>query len=98
MLSKLRKMFPGAYEYYLHLKRRKTNKRIKALKQMSPERYPALLAELYEKRVGTPLDWSNIKAYTEKMQWENTKKAKLLINNKGILDLSCGSSITEPSQ
>lgn len=31
--------------------------------------YPAKMAELYEKTVGKPLDWNNLKTWSEKMQW-----------------------------
>ena len=31
--------------------------------------YPAKMAELYQKTVGKPLDWNNLKTWSEKMQW-----------------------------
>lgn len=31
--------------------------------------YPAKMAELYQKAVGKPLDWNNLKTWSEKMQW-----------------------------
>lgn len=31
--------------------------------------YPAKMAELYQNAVGKPLDWNNLKTWSEKMQW-----------------------------
>ena len=78
----LKKMFPGMYEYYLHLGRQKKIKEIASLKRLTIEEYMKLDAQLYAEKVGHPLDWAHLTSYTEKMQWEklfdvNPMKARL---------------------
>ena len=67
---KIKKAFPSLYEFYQHLKRKRTIRNINKIKNESFERQLKLLEETYEKRIGHPLDWSSLNTYTEKMQWE----------------------------
>lgn len=39
------------------------------VKNWSPQRYPKVLATNYQKRTGKPLDFNNLRTFTEKLQW-----------------------------
>lgn len=69
MKSKLKKMFPGLYEWYLHIQRRRCIAKIEKRKSMHEDEYKKELSEQYQQRIGHSLDWDNLTAYTEKMQW-----------------------------
>lgn len=66
----LKSSFDGLYDYRLHLLRGKQIKRCNELASIDKKNYPVLLARLYEEHIGHPLDWNNLKTYTERMQWE----------------------------
>ena len=44
-------------------------KRIREYRNTDPKLYPAILAQDFQRRTGKPLDFANLKTYTEKMQW-----------------------------
>ncbi|MBQ3441772.1 MAG: hypothetical protein IJG33_00865 [Selenomonadaceae bacterium] len=44
-------------------------KTIRAYRNTDPKLYPAILAQDFQKRQGRPLDFANLKTYTEKLQW-----------------------------
>ncbi len=70
MLRKLKHLFPGLYDYYRFLCRRKRILRINKMKMATDKQRREIIAKVYAKKIGRPLDWSNLSAYTEKMQWE----------------------------
>ncbi|MBQ7453685.1 MAG: hypothetical protein IJS69_01320 [Selenomonadaceae bacterium] len=39
------------------------------MKNLTPELYPTLLEQDFQRRMGKPLDFNNLKTFTEKMQW-----------------------------
>ena len=39
------------------------------VKNLSPQLYPALLNERFQQRMGRPLDFDNLRTFTEKLQW-----------------------------
>lgn len=39
------------------------------VKNWNPQRYPKVLATAYQKRHGKPLDFNNLRTFTEKLQW-----------------------------
>ncbi len=85
MLSALKRKFPHLYDYYAHLKRKKRIRQIERIKKMPFNKQLSTLENLYEKRIGHPLDWNNLKTYTEKMQWEkvyNDDPRKVQLANK----------------
>lgn len=70
MFDALKKMLPGAYDFYSHIQRRRKIREIEALKKLPMEQHIQRLEELYQSHIGHPLDWDNLNTYTEKMQWE----------------------------
>lgn len=44
-------------------------KAIRAYRNTDPKLYPSILAQDFQKRQGRPLDFANLKTYTEKLQW-----------------------------
>lgn len=83
MFDSMKKSFPGLYEFYLHLVRRKRIREIEKLKKIPEAQYRDMLGTIYEERFGRKLDWDNLQTYTEKMQWE-----KLYDKNPIKADLS----------
>ncbi|MEH6955602.1 ATP-grasp fold amidoligase family protein [Neobacillus drentensis] len=82
MLGKLKKLFPGLYEWYRHLLRLKTVKEINKFKKKDDAQRREILSNMYFERIGHTLNWGNLQSYTEKMQWEkmyvrNPMKTKL---------------------
>lgn len=82
MFETLKKKLPWAYDYYLHIQRRKKISEIKKLKHKSLQEQKRILEGLYKEKIGHTLDWNNLNTYTEKMQWEklfnkNPMKAQL---------------------
>jgi hypothetical protein len=74
------KILPELYDFY---RRKKTLKKIDELKKLSTEGKKILISDAYKKAIGHDLDWSNLKTYTEKMQWE-----KLFHKDKRKTDLT----------
>lgn len=66
---KLKQWFPGAYEYYLHIQRRKCISEIERRKKLAMEEYQNEISKQYKYRIGHDIDWNNLVTYTEKMQW-----------------------------
>jgi len=69
MFEKAKKMFPGLYEYYLHLSHRRWMRELARLEKMSEDERRTLLSKVYEEKIGHALNWDAPKAYTEKIQW-----------------------------
>ena len=67
--SKLKNWFPGAYEYYLHIQRRKCILEIERRKNLAIEEYQDEISKQYKDRIGHDIDWNDLTTYTEKMQW-----------------------------
>ena len=44
-------------------------KRIRTYRNTDPRLYPSILAQDFQRRTGKPLDFNNLKTYTEKIQW-----------------------------
>ncbi|MBQ6130991.1 MAG: hypothetical protein IJL12_01435 [Selenomonadaceae bacterium] len=44
-------------------------KTIRAYRNTDPKLYPSILAQDFQRRTGKPLNFANLKTYTEKMQW-----------------------------
>lgn len=70
MLNKLKKRFPKAYDYYVHLRNRSTIRKSKRMQKMTLDEKMLMLSEVYERKFGRPLNWESPQAYTEKMQCE----------------------------
>lgn len=68
--TSLKKQFPVIYEYYKHLRRKSTIKKIDRIKNLSFLDIQNIIAERYYRKFGHKLDWKNLSTYTEKMQWE----------------------------
>lgn len=66
----IKSYFPLLYQEYQHLKRLKKIKEIERIKSLSQEEKKIELERMYLERIGHPLDWDNLRTYTEKMQWE----------------------------
>ena len=81
--QKIKKWFPGFYEWYLHIQRRRCIAFIKKRKKMNPDNYQNEISDQYRKRIGRDLDWNKIETYTEKMQW-----SKLYLNDQIKSDLT----------
>lgn len=62
----LNEHFPSLYKRYNNLKRDIKSKYYRSLDE---SHYKDELAKTYEKRMGEPLDWDNLRTYNEKMQW-----------------------------
>ena len=85
MKREMKKKFPALYENYQHFQRLKKLRIIRKVKEMSFEEQVKLLEETYQEKIGHKLDWSNLKTYTEKMQWEklyNNDPRKALLADK----------------
>ena len=67
--SKLKKCFPGLYDWYLHIQRRQCISRIKKRKKLEKTAYQNEISKQYKERIGHDIDWNNLGTYTEKMQW-----------------------------
>lgn len=65
----MKKNFPNLYDYYQHIQRKKIIHKIERIKSISSEQYPQILSDVYMSKLGSPLNWENLKTYTEKMQW-----------------------------
>lgn len=76
-ITELIKSNDKIYIFSLYAYRVIANIKADFIKQKSDKRRRALLSNLYKKRTGKALDWSNLRSYTEKMQW-----AKLYENDK----------------
>ncbi len=48
------------------------------VKNLSPQRYAAVLAQIYQRRMGRPLDFNHLTTFTEKMQWLKLYDSTLL--------------------
>lgn len=70
MINKLKKMFPGLYDFYQHLGRRIAIREIEKMKKMPIQEKVKTLEKAYLEKIGHELDWDNLQTYTEKMQWE----------------------------
>lgn len=44
-------------------------KRIRTYRNTDPKLYPSILTQDFQRRQGRPLDFNNLKTYTEKLQW-----------------------------
>ena len=69
MKDKIKKYFPMLYEYALHIKWKAKLRKINALKKTDSAEYPRLIADIYEEKIGKPLDLNNPTTYTQKVQW-----------------------------
>lgn len=54
------------YNYFIQFKKKKEFERIDSLDFSEKEQ---VISDEYKKRTGKELDWSNLRSYTEKMQW-----------------------------
>ncbi len=70
MFGALKSKFPRLYEWYAHQRRKQKIRRIERMKKMPLAKQLKILEKAYLERIGRPLDWNNLTAYTEKMQWE----------------------------
>lgn len=72
-MKRLKEKLPVTYQMYLFakdaIKRREQEKQDTKYHRMTDEERMKYDADLYEIRMGKPLDWNNLKTYTEKMQW-----------------------------
>lgn len=67
--KKLKKCFPGLYEMYSHLQRRKSIAYINRRKKLDEKEYRKEISRQYKERIGHDINWDNLSTYTEKMQW-----------------------------
>ena len=67
--SKLKRLFPGLYEWYLHLQRKKCIRDINRRKELSQNEYKSEISKQYRQRIGRDINWEQLGNYTEKMQW-----------------------------
>lgn len=88
----LKRLFPGIYLKYSRAnKLKKLDKRLEEiahLKALPVEQYPQIVAKDYYDRIGHRLDWSNLKSYTEKMQWAklyDTDPRKVVLSDKYLV-------------
>lgn len=70
MLDSLKKRFPWLYEEYQHIQRLNQIRMSKRMKKLPIDKQKELLSSMYAEKIGHPLDWNNLRTYTEKMQWE----------------------------
>ena len=88
MIGRLLKKIPGAYAYVQHLERRNLIRKINARKKFSQKEQLRLVEETYLQRIGHPLDWDNLRTYTEKMQWakmyDNDPRKSQLSDKYGV--------------
>lgn len=70
MLDSLKKRFPWLYEEYQHIQRLNQIRMSKRMKKLTIDKQKELLSSMYAEKIGHPLDWNNLRTYTEKMQWE----------------------------
>ena len=49
------------------------------VKNWKPQHYPEVLAQDYQRRMGKPLDFNNLRTFTEKLQWIKIYDATSLI-------------------
>lgn len=68
-LGNLLKKMPAIYAYYQHLERRKVIRQINEKKKLTWDDQLELIEKTYLERIGHPLDWNDLRTYTEKMQW-----------------------------
>lgn len=72
-MAMIKAKFPVMYQLYLYaksiMKRRDRKKEEDQFHHMTDAERMKFDAELYEKRIGRPLDWNCLETYTEKMQW-----------------------------
>lgn len=88
MLKKIKNIFPKAYHFYNHLKRRRKIAEIESLKKLKYDDYKKIISKEYRVRIGHELDWNNLRSYTEKMQWEkieNHDHRKTLLADKYLV-------------
>lgn len=69
MVKKIIKMVPGLYDFCQHIVRRRNIKKINGRKSLSLDEQIKLVEKTYLERIGHQLDWSDLRSYTEKMQW-----------------------------
>ncbi len=67
--SKLKKQFPGLYEWYLHMQQRRCIANVNRRKRLRQDRYEAEISKQYKQRIGHEMNWNALDSYTEKMQW-----------------------------
>ena len=65
----LKKQFPGLYEWYLHLQRRRCIAVVNKRKKLSEAECKNEISRLYRQRFGRDINWQCPNTYTEKMQW-----------------------------
>ena len=78
----------GLYVEYEHFRRLVTIRKISKMKKLSESEKIKLLNEVYEQRIGHPINWENPKTYTEKMQWEklyNNNPMKTMLSDKYLV-------------
>lgn len=69
MIKELIKKVPVLYDFYRVIKTKKQIREINNRAKLSWDDQIALVEKTYATRVGHPLDWCNLRTYTEKMQW-----------------------------
>ena len=65
--SKLKNWFPGAYEYYLHIQRRKCILEIERRKNLAIEEYQDEISKQYKDRIG-PGSYTHLDVYKRQLQ------------------------------
>ncbi|WP_270180288.1 ATP-grasp fold amidoligase family protein [Alkalihalobacillus sp. CinArs1] len=71
------------YRTYLRIKFFKTIKKCKKRKKMNIDEIKSIIEKEYYDRIHEPIDWTNPKKYTEKIQWR-----KLFLDDKRITEYS----------
>lgn len=61
---------PFLKDYYQHLRRKDKILESVRLKELTTEEQKAYIGRLYYEHLEHPIDWNNLRTYTEKMQWE----------------------------
>ena len=88
MIGQLLKKIPWAYAYVQHLERRMLIRKINAQKKLPWQEQIRMVEETYLQRIGHPLNWDNLRTYTEKMQWakmyDNDPRKSQLSDKYGV--------------
>lgn len=69
IVKKMIKKMPAVYAYCQHIQRRRQIRIINDRKNLTRDEQIKLVEQIYERRIGHPINWNTPRTYTEKMQW-----------------------------
>ncbi len=70
MFARIKDTFPELYKTYKHVQRVSEKKQSQRFKKLTTEEMKKRISKTYRTRIGHELDWSNLRTYTELLQWE----------------------------